>query len=584
MSWNNSLRAFSQVIQFENLCDHGILLEYQLPLTSKRLDCMITGKDEDNNDNAVIVELKQWQNCQPSLAENEVLMTWVGGGLREVLHPSAQVGRYKMYLEDTHTAFYEEESPINLNACSYLHNYHYNNPDPIREAKFSNLLTSFPLFTADDVPNLSKYLKNRLKNGKGMQVLGRVTGSKYKPSKKLMDHVGGIIKGKTEYILLDEQQIVYDKVLSIINNGLHKNNKHVLIIKGGPGTGKSVIALNLMADLLLKGYNAQYATGSKAFTTTLRKIIGSRGGIQFKYFNSYLQASKNDVDVLICDEAHRIRESSNNRYMNITQRSNKEQIEELIDVSKVSVFFIDDDQVVRPNEIGSSQYIEDHAMKKNCKLWGTELEAQFRCKGSDGFVNWINNTLDIKRTANVLWNQKVEEFDFQIMESPLALENAIKNKIQKGHSARLSAGFCWKWSKERNDDGSLKEDVQIGSFKRPWNARYDATRLPPDIPKADVWAYDPNGINQVGCIYTAQGFEFDYIGVIFGKDLVYDFDNQIWVGNKNESYDTVVKRSKGKFLDLVKNTYRVLLSRGLKGCYVYFMDTDTERFFKSRMA
>lgn len=580
-SWQNSLRALSQVIQFENLDDHGILLEYQLPLTSKRLDCMITGKDDELVDNAIIVELKQWEKCEESFGENEVC-TWVGGRNREVLHPSAQVGQYKMYLEDTHTSFYDEDYPIKLHACSYLHNYHYEKNDAILENKFDKLISKYPLFSADQVTDLSKFLKTNLCKGKGMDVLRKVQKGDYRPSKKLMDHVGNIIKGNTEYILLDEQKIVYDKVFSIINEGLHHKEKYVLIIKGGPGTGKSVIALNLMADLLLKGYNAHYATGSKAFTTTLRKIIGNRGEVQFKYFNSYMECQDDEVDVLICDESHRIRRSSNNRFTR--NRSDKEQIEELINASRVSVFFIDDDQIVRPNEVGSVDYIENAAEAKNCKLWGTELEAQFRCKGSDGFVNWINNTLAIQRTANALWYPKDEEFDFQIKESPIELENAIKEKIVEGHTGRLTAGFCWKWSRDRNDDNSLIKDVKIGSFHRPWNARADATRLPRDVPKADVWAYDPNGINQIGCVYTAQGFEFDYVGVIFGNDLIYDFDSQQWVGDKSNSYDTVVKRSGDQFIDLVKNTYRVLLSRGMKGCYVYFVDKNTENFFKSRMA
>ena len=110
----------------------------------------------------------------------------------------------------------------------------------------------------------------------------------------------------------------------------------------------------------------------------------------------------------------------------------------------------------------------------------------------------------------------------------------------------------------------------------------DATRLAKGIPKAQLWAHHPGGLDQIGCVYTAQGFEFDYAGVIFGRDLRYDFDRQEWIGDKAESGDPVVKRAKN-FTDLIKNTYRVLLSRGMKGCYVFFEDKDTERFWRSRM-
>jgi DUF2075 family protein len=578
-SWRNSLRAISQVFQYSILLDQGILLEYQLPLTSKRLDCLICGRDNAAKDNAVIIELKQWDKCKEAPGDNEVL-TWVGGN-REVLHPSVQVGRYKMYLQDTHTAFYEEHNPIVLNACTYLHNYNfYSEDDALFAPKFKSTLEEFPLFTADKVNELKNYLTGKLEKGCGIDVLKRIEEGKYRPSKKLMDHVGNLIKGKPEYILLDEQQIVYDKVLSCLKEGFHDKQKTVIIIKGGPGTGKSVIAINLMSDLLLKEYNAQYATGSRAFTETLRRIIGPRGAAQFKYFNSYSEAECNEIDVLIADEAHRIRATSYNRFTPKSQRIDIPQIGELINASKVAAFFIDDNQVVRPGEIGSVMYIKEYAVKSNCKVFEYELEAQFRCNGSDAFVNWINNTLGIKRTANVIWDQ-FQEFDFRVFDNPAGLEKAIIEKVKAGHTGRLTAGFCWDWSNP-NPDGSLKDDVVIGDFRRPWNAKPEARLLAPGIPKSNLWAYDANGISQIGCIYTAQGFEFDYVGVIFGNDLVYNFDEQKWKGHPKNSSDSVVKRSKDKFVDLVKNTYRVLLSRGMKGCYVYFVDKDTERFFKTR--
>ena len=578
-SWRNSLKAICMIFQYANLIDHGVILEYQLPLSSLRLDCLICGKDSSLIDNAIIIELKQWDKCKDADGENEVI-TWVGGSLKEVLHPSVQVGRYKSYLQDVHTAFYEE-NPISLFACTYLHNYNYYSSDIIFSKKFEKCLIDYPLFTADDVEKLKSYLSNKLQKGDGIDVLKRIEQSKYRPSRKLMDHVGNVIKGVPSYTLLDEQQVVYDKVFSFAKEGFHDKQKVTLIIKGGPGTGKSVIAINLMADLLLKGYNAHYATGSRAFTQTLRKIIGARGSVQFKYFNSYMDVEPNTLDVLICDEAHRLRTSSNNRFTPKKKKSDETQIDEIIRASKVSVFFIDDDQIVRPGEIGSVAYIKEAANKNKCKVFEYELDIQFRCSGSDAFVNWINNTLGIKRTANVLWDLK-EEFDFKIFNSPEALEHAIREKAKNKTTARMTAGFCWPWSMP-DKDGNLEDDVVIGGYKRPWNAKPEAKILAKDIPVSNLWANDPNGINQIGCIYTAQGFEFDYVGVIIGNDLTYDFETQSWKGIPENSADTVVKRSKDQFLQLTKNTYRVLLSRGMKGCYVYFLDKEAEKFFKTRL-
>ena len=580
-SWQNSLRAMCHTIEHANLLEHGIILEYQLPLSSNRLDCMICGHDEKERPNAVVVELKQWGGCSNADGNNEVL-TWIGGAMREVLHPSVQVRQYKMYLEDTHPAFYEPPNKIKLNACSYLHNYHHESDDIIYSTKFSDALSHCPTFSADRFDDLSTFLKTNVGAGNGLDIMKRIEENRYRPSKKLMQHVGNVIRDKDEYILLDEQLVVYDKVLSVAKKGFHERKKVVLIVKGGPGTGKSVIAINLMAELLLKNYNTHYATGSRAFTTTLREAIGRRGAPQFKYFNSFMGEETNLIDVLICDESHRIREYSWNRFTPRAQRSDVSQVEELLNVAKVCVFFIDDKQVVRPNEVGSVDLIRNVANAHRCHVHEYQLEIQFRCAGSEAFVNWINNTLGIDRTTNVLWNQK-EDFDFQIFDDPFILENAIRDKVIGGYSGRMTAGFCWSWSKQLKPDGSLQDDVVIEEYRRPWNARPEATRLPRDIPKANLWAYDPNGINQIGCIYTAQGFEFDYVGVIFGADLVYDLDIQQWIGRRENSADPVVSKSKDKFLELTKNTYRVLLSRGMKGCYVYFINKDTERFFKSRM-
>ncbi len=581
-SWQNSLRAISMLFQYANLVDHGIILEYQLPQTSKRLDCLICGKNEGSRDNAVIIELKQWQSAGPSMGQRE-LSTWVGGSKKDVLHPSVQVGQYKEYLQDYHTAFYEEAYPIELHACSYLHNYPYNPNDEIYSDKFKDYLANFPLFTKDDVKKLSNFLVERLSKGDGLEVLKRIEASKFRPSKKLMEHIASVVSGIREYTLLDEQLVVYDMVMNAVKEGYTDGGKTALIVEGGPGTGKSVIAMNLMGDLSKEQYNTHYVTGSRAFTETIRNVLGRRSSLQVRHFNQYGKANANEVDVIIADEAHRMWPKNMSRFTRKEDRNDEPIVDQLIKASKVSVFFVDNYQVIRPEEVGTTRYIEEHARSLDTKVLKFKLEAQFRCQGSDAFVNWVNNTLEIEKTANVIWS-KDETFDFRIFETPEDLEHAILEKARNGKKARLTAGFCWNWS-QPNEDGTLPADVVIGDFKRPWNAKSNVQglRLAPNIPIEKLWAHDPNGINQIGCVYTAQGFEFDYVGVIFGPDLTYNLDEQSWKGDLEQSKDPAARRSRARYLELVKNTYRVLLSRGMEGCYVYFVDKNTERFFKSRM-
>ena len=578
-SWQNSLRSFSEVLREGNLTNQGIILEYQLPLSSKRLDAIVTGCDA-TRDRAIIVELKQWSASELG-SSNDLLRTWVGGNHRDVLHPSVQANQYRRYLEDMHAVFHSEDRKVALEACAYLHNYRPAHVDPLFDERSDAVRQLAPIFTSGDVVKLAHYLSSRLSSGDGERVMRRLEASRYRPAKKLLSHVSNVINQEPAFVLLDEQMVVFSQVLAAVESAMTDNRKHVFLVHGGPGTGKSVLALNLLGALSGKGYNAQHATGSKAFTKTLQKIVGRQAAQQFRYFNNFGQAAPGDVDVLLCDEAHRIRSTSNHRFTKVANRSERPQIQEIIEAARVSVFFVDDLQVVRPNEIGSSRLIRASAAANQAVLHESSLETQFRCAGSEGFVGWVDNTLEVRKTANILFDQSQEIFEFGIVDSPEALESLIRQKAVAGNTARLVAGYCWPWSSQLDATGQLAKDVKIEAFERSWNARPDMTGLPPGVPKADLWAHEPGGLEQVGCIYTAQGFEFDYVGVIWGRDLRYE-PGTGWVGDRTVSQDRQVRGARDGFLALVKSTYRVLLSRGMKGCFVYFQDPETEKFVRSR--
>ena len=572
-SWRNSLQAVALHLSYARLLDNGILLEMQLPLSSARLDCLLTGRDGNGTDQAVILELKQWESADRSEID-ECVTTFLAGRERDQAHPSVQVRNYETYLADMHEAFYGPPAPIGLASCSYLHNFAYDPGSALYDDKFASILSQHPLFAKNQAEELSEFLRKRIAGPGGMDVLHRIIESKYRPSKKLLDHVAGVIKGKSEYTLLDEQIVAFNKIVYYAGSGLRSAGKTVIVITGGPGTGKSLIAVNVMAALAERGINTYHATGSKAFTENLRRAVGSRASSVFKYFNSFASAERSAVDVLICDEAHRIRQTSNNRFTPADLRSKHSQIEEIIESASVSVFFLDDKQVVRPDEIGSSTMIRQAGEKCGAKLVEESLQTQFRCAGSEAFVNWVDGMLEVGGASPTIF-ESTSLFEFEIVDSPGELDQIVRAKAAQGFSARLTAGFCWPWS-EPKGDGSLVDDVAIGSFHRPWNARPDSGKLAKGIPKASYWASDPGGVDQIGCIYTSQGFEFDYVGVIFGLDLVYDAAAGVWRGDPNASFDTAVKRkARDRFTELVKNTYRVLLTRGMKGCYTYIQDDLT---------
>jgi hypothetical protein len=580
-SWRNSLARLATALSHGRFLDHGLFLEFQLPLSSKRIDALITGLSHEGRSGSVLVELKQWDGAQPSSVPDCVGVMY-GGRVRDKLHPSAQAGQYRQYLVDSHTAFHDAD--IRLDACSYLHDFVHDDESELLSPRHADLLGVYPLFAGDRIDDLVTYLDDRLGGGRGMPILKQVREGGYRPHKKLLAHTAKMIRGESAYVLLDEQQVVFKSVIAKVHEAVELDQKSVFIVRGGPGTGKSVIALNLVAELSELGFATHHATGSSAFTSTVRKVVGTRASAQFNYFNSYLNANEDELDVLICDEAHRIRHHSWNRWTKSrADDPERPQIDELLAVARVSVFFIDDMQSVRKDEIGSSDQIEALAAARGAEVHEHELPIQFRCGGSDGFVRWVETTLGMKRTANALWTGD-ENFEFDIVDSPDELEAIIRSREADGHTARIAAGYCWPWS-DPTDDGHLVPDVQIGGWARPWNAKPNSGQLADGIPKSHLWAHEEGGIDQVGCIYTAQGFEFDYVGVIFGDDLVYR-PRQGWVGRPEFSHDRGTKR--GLDADTVaryfKNTYRVLLSRGLKGCFVYFTDEKTRDFVESRIA
>jgi hypothetical protein len=433
-------------LQSANLDDQGVLLEYQLPLSARRLDCMVMGHDGAGQARAVIVELKQWsQNVEPSNAEGNVAV-WVAGRVRDELHPSQQVFQYEQYLRDVHSVFVK--GAVELNSCAYLHNLVYDPSNEIYSSRHAKLLAVAPAFAGDQQSQLTKYLRERVAKGRGERVLEAVLASKYAPSKKLLEHTAKVIENQTVYVLLDEQQVVFSKVLAEVSAATDRSyKKTVFIVRGGPGTGKSVIALRLVGALSKAGRSVLHLTGSKAFTENMRQVVGPRAAAQFKYFNFNKKgdALPDQFHALILDEAHRIRASSKDRFTRPGDWSGLPQIDELMRAAKVCVFFIDDKQIVRPGEVGSTKLIEEAAGRHQAAVHSYELEAQFRCNGSDAFINWVDHTLAIRKTANGLWD-RTDPFEVKVFDTVQELEAAIRSKNTPKQTARLVAGYCWPWS------------------------------------------------------------------------------------------------------------------------------------------
>jgi hypothetical protein len=580
-SWRNSLQQMSNVFALANLGEQGVVVELQLPLTSKRLDVLVAGRSENKQLNAVIIELKQWSHVDESSLTDHVAVSFGGHSPKDTLHPSAQVYRYETFLRDMSEVFASGE--VNLSSLAFLHNLDRASASaaPLYQKKFMELVRHAPIYAKDQIEELSQRLEGTVGAGGGEDIVDKITESKFRPSKKLLDHVSGVIANEPDFTLLDEQVTSFTAVYDELRKQKPDKNGVTFIINGGPGTGKSLIALQLLAAAAADGKTVAHATGSKAFTEGLRKRVGPRAGTLMKYFNSFMKLQE-PFDLLVADEAHRIRETSANRFTPSAQRGGS-QIEELLDAAHITAFFIDDRQVVRPGEIGSSSIIREASERRGRAVKEYDLAAQFRCGGSDTYVRWVDQLLGVRSDTIETLDAREAGFDFKIVESPEELERVVHGAILEGESSRLVAGFCWEWSYPLSD-GTLVNDVVVGAWQRPWNARPDVGRLAPGIPSSNAWAIDPNGVGQVGCVYTAQGFEFDRVGVIWGDDLVWR-KGLGWVAQADHSHDKVVKRADKKdpdyYRQLIAQTYRVLLTRGMLGCAVFFTDQETKDHVQS---
>jgi hypothetical protein len=527
----------------------------------------------DEQENIVMMELKQWSNqhVQDAETDGNVVVDY-GRFKKEQPHPTLQVQGYYFGLKDFLKIF-QEKNPPELSASVYLHNYSREKNGVLFSPEFSRIIKTFPLFGKEDAVELGRYLKKRLRGGRGQIIYERFARSPIEPCKRLLDHTSEMINKRQIFNLIDEQIAAYNAIMHKAKQLAKTKQKSVVIVKGGPGTGKSVIALEVMGELLRQGKKVVHATGSSAFTNTLRNIVGVRAKNLFKFFNSFIATGPDSFDVLICDEAHRIRESSMSRYTPRVQRTGLPQVEELLRVAKLNIFFIDEYQIVRPSEVGGVAMLKEAARRlgiddKNIAEF--ELQTQFRCSGSDAYLQWLDHVLGIRDTEITEFDAKME---FRIFDNPSDMMSEIRNRNrEKPNSARIAAGFCWPWSSP-NLDGPLVNDVKIGSFEMPWEKKDQFWK----------WATNNSGMEQVGTVYTAQGFEFDYIAVIFGKDLVFDQVANKWRAVPENSYDTQVKRNNPNLTNHLKNVYRVLFSRAHKGVYVYFMDKDTEKYFRSHL-
>lgn len=585
-AWNNSLMFMYQVLEEQTIPDNmGVALEYKIPYTNNRIDVILTGYIEEHIKSAVVIELKQWSEVEQAEDKVGYVVTMLGGKKVATEHPSYQAWSYAYMLENYNEAVIENN--FSIQPCAFLHNYPLVEDDVLLDSKYAEYVNNAPVFAKGDIRKLREFIKKNIHYGDNKEGLYTIENGRIAPSKTLQNSLVKMLKGNQEFVLIGRQFSVFEKGIYMATQSCADRKKRVLVVKGGPGTGKSVVAINLLIKLMTQNelnripLNAVYVTKNEnPRNVYMQKLQGDFRKTYIKNLfkgslGTFVNIEENTYDVIICDEAHRLMKNSGRFFP-----GSESQIRDIIKASMCSIFFIDEYQKICLDDFGSIERIREEALSVGAEVQEMELQSQFRCNGSDGYIKWLENVLEMEENANA--DDMGVDYDFRVMDSPNEVFEKIEKLNKSNNQSRVVAGYCWNWitSGKRNKD---VYDIRIEEFgfEKSWN-----------IPTG-TWAIDKGSINEIGCIHTCQGLEFDYVGVIIGDDLRYENGKIICDASKRAKTDHSLNgikkmsredpdRALRESIEIIKNTYRVLMSRGQKGCYVYCTDRALAEYLKER--
>lgn len=586
-AWNNSLMFMYQVLEDKEIPDDmGVALEYKIPYTNNRIDVILTGYIDEKVNSAVVIELKQWSEVEQSKDKVGYVVTLLGGKQVQTEHPSYQAWSYAYMLENYNEAVIENH--FNIQPCAFLHNYSLSANDVLLDTKYSEFVQNAPVFAKGDIRKLREFIKNNIHYGDNKEGLYTIDNGKIAPSKTLQNSLSSMLKGNQEFVLIDRQFSVFEKGMYMAQQSHADNKKRVLIVKGGPGTGKSVVAINLLVKLMTQNSNNKIPLNAVYVTKNENPRNVYMEKLQRNYKRTYIKnlfkgtlgtfvnTEDNAYDVIVCDESHRLMKNSGRFFP-----GSNTQIKDIIKSAKCSIFFIDEYQKICLEDYGSIDRIVEEANSNNAEVEIMELHSQFRCNGSDGYLKWLEDVLEMEETANA--DDMGIDYDFRVIDSPNEMYDLIEKHNRKNNQSRVVAGYCWEWINSGRRDKNV-HDIKIDEFQfeKSWN-----------IPTG-TWAIDKGSINEIGCIHTCQGLEFDYVGVIIGDDMRYEDGQIICDASQRARTDSSLhgikkmerenpEKARQEAMQIIKNTYRVLMSRGMKGCYVFCTNKALSEYLKMRL-
>ncbi|MFD5437693.1 DNA/RNA helicase domain-containing protein [Kitasatospora sp. NPDC127067] len=590
-SWQRSWPVLLDALVRAGLGGLEVLLELSLPGTGERVDAAVVGQDTAGALTVVVLELKQWTVARPAPGHPGMLEV----GRRTVPHPARQTGGYVHYLRD----WADGGSGVQAKGTVVLHNAPADLIERLREmAPPGSPSAEFPLLGRDDlaagVPagELAERLGCAGLTPAPSGAVDRFIAGEHRPSERALERLAANIEGRRAFRLVGEQDRARRAILDAVREATarepalgaagERGPGGMVVVTGGPGTGKTVIAARLMGELCrMPRRNPRLLTPSGTLTRQLQRLLREESRGLVATFKGKTPGGLDKNSVVLLDEAHRAATYPHQRGSGFPVV-----LRNLLDRVGVLVLFLDERQIVRPTEGLTLDELARHARASGAAFRHVDLEAQFRCNGSQAYHHWVDLLFSPAGAARP-WDGA--GYDLAVAEDPDALAAWVDDHTARGRSARITAGFCWPWNAD--DVPPLEPEVAIRwhgpdhgerSWARPWNLRAEQP-VPgfPDVPARPYWATDRGGHDQVGCIYTAQGLEYAFGAVILGGDLVRRDDR--WQARPEASHDVRQLRTlpPEQYLRYALNTYRVLATRATHGTRLYSTDPETQAYLAS---
>ncbi|GAB3993938.1 DUF2075 domain-containing protein [Glycomyces albus] len=565
MAWTNSLPELARELMAAGLPDLTMFIEFRMPPSAMRADVILAGPGRESGRPVyTLVELKQWSSIG---VRGDLVIV---GQTDHDDHPAQQIQEHMDFLEDVYTVL--DRRPFE--GIAFLHNAA---PHDMKSLRRLYVDRNPLLFGRDERGDLRVHLLDRYRPGSSTEAAELLADCHAVPTAKFMGRVADLVRGDDRFVLLGEQARAYRAVIKAVEEADRSEKRTAVIVRGHACTGKTAIALSVLAKYFGTDRPAQYLAWQQAFRKGLERNSKLKVKDRIKVFMSprtidiKQRARRFGLRVAICDEAHRLEEHT---HLRRGPRHKATQLEEILSLSRVTLFLLDEHQAVKATEIGTADTIAEKVREHGVEVKSVSLTEQFRSGGNASYVERVLGLLDFgEGNSGVL--SPTEDFEAVWVERPDEIAQVLSEKTGDAASARITAGFCWPWP----DDNSGR--VEIGSWSMPWNYK----RRKDGKPSSMVWAWEEGGESQVGCVHTAQGFEWPWTAVILGPDIVYEDDKIRIVPERNDQYPRSLKRKGAVFTpeELIRNAYYVLLTRGIRGVVIYAYDNKLRNFLSTKM-